>query len=324
MKDFPDFLLKRTKIAFEFVSALRCKLKRHKSSAEMRKNMKQLEQLGDKLSKCRQNRNMTQEELARRLGITPQALSKWERNQSFPDISLLSDVCSVLGVSADYLLGIESQKLTENDDEKDNEEILFNLRNSLEPLELIFGEGLVHLFIDTPFVEYIVSLRKRLSKEGILMPVVRLRDEAMLESSEFMILSYQNILYSERITDVNEDTLKYIIKCLEETVRNKYADIINPDIVKCLTDNLQIKYPGLINKVVPDKISYGMLTELLRNFMLRGNSALYLQRIIEYAENALQRKPDISIEELTGEIAGRLERGDNFFVVLAARNNAAK
>lgn len=36
------------------------------------------QQIGSRLSVCRQNKNMTQEELAYRLGVTPQALSKWE------------------------------------------------------------------------------------------------------------------------------------------------------------------------------------------------------------------------------------------------------
>ena len=35
---------------------------------------------------------MTQEELAGRIGVTPQALSKWERGQSLPDVSLLTDL----------------------------------------------------------------------------------------------------------------------------------------------------------------------------------------------------------------------------------------
>jgi transcriptional regulator with XRE-family HTH domain len=42
----------------------------------------ELRQIGSRMSVCRQNRNMTQEELANRLGITPQALSKWERGVS--------------------------------------------------------------------------------------------------------------------------------------------------------------------------------------------------------------------------------------------------
>ena len=49
----------------------------------------ELMQIGLRLSNCRQDRNMTQEELAGRLGITPQAVSKWERGASLPDISML-------------------------------------------------------------------------------------------------------------------------------------------------------------------------------------------------------------------------------------------
>ena len=66
----------------------------------------ELTQIGSRLSVCRQNKNMTQEELAYRLGITPQALSKWERSVSFPDISMLADISRLLEVSTDYLLGL--------------------------------------------------------------------------------------------------------------------------------------------------------------------------------------------------------------------------
>lgn len=53
-------------------------------------------ELGRRISLYRQNKNMTQEELANRIGVTPQALSKWERNQSLPDVSLLISLCNVL------------------------------------------------------------------------------------------------------------------------------------------------------------------------------------------------------------------------------------
>ena len=41
--------------------------------------MQKLEDFGKRISECRQNLNMTQEMLAGRIGVTPQALSKWER-----------------------------------------------------------------------------------------------------------------------------------------------------------------------------------------------------------------------------------------------------
>ena len=47
---------------------------------------------------------MTQEELANQLGVSSQAVSKWENDISCPDISLLPKLCRVLGITADELL----------------------------------------------------------------------------------------------------------------------------------------------------------------------------------------------------------------------------
>lgn len=42
-----------------------------------------VQQIGENISRFRQNQNMTQEEFASRLGVTPQAVSKWERGAAF-------------------------------------------------------------------------------------------------------------------------------------------------------------------------------------------------------------------------------------------------
>ena len=44
-----------------------------------------MENFGIRLAECRRNKNFTQEELANRLGVTPQALSKWEKGLSSPE-----------------------------------------------------------------------------------------------------------------------------------------------------------------------------------------------------------------------------------------------
>ena len=69
--------------------------------------MEKTANIGKRISEWRQNKNMSQEEMANRIGVTPQAVSKWERGQSLPDVALLADICFVLGVSADYLLGTQ-------------------------------------------------------------------------------------------------------------------------------------------------------------------------------------------------------------------------
>lgn len=62
------------------------------------------ETIGSRIAKFRKEKNMTQEDLANLMGVSSQAVSKWENDASCPDISLLPKLCEVLGVTADELL----------------------------------------------------------------------------------------------------------------------------------------------------------------------------------------------------------------------------
>ena len=55
----------------------------------------------------RQERSMNQTSFGELFGVSPQAVSKWEREISCPDIILLPEIAKVLGVSIAYLLGAE-------------------------------------------------------------------------------------------------------------------------------------------------------------------------------------------------------------------------
>ena len=55
----------------------------------------------------RQERSMNQTSFGELFGVSPQAVSKWEREISCPDIILLPEIARVLGVSIAYLLGAE-------------------------------------------------------------------------------------------------------------------------------------------------------------------------------------------------------------------------
>ena len=64
--------------------------------------------LGEKLSEKRRRKNMTQDDVAEKLGVTPQAVSKWENDASCPDISLLPTIASLYETTIDELLSKES------------------------------------------------------------------------------------------------------------------------------------------------------------------------------------------------------------------------
>ncbi|MDR0861637.1 MAG: helix-turn-helix domain-containing protein [Oscillospiraceae bacterium] len=64
--------------------------------------------LGQTIKRLRKERGFTQEELAERLNVTPQAVSKWENGVASPDISQVVPLASVFDVSADVLFGIDN------------------------------------------------------------------------------------------------------------------------------------------------------------------------------------------------------------------------
>ena len=71
----------------------------------------------ENLKKYRKNKGNTQEQLAEYIGISIQAVSKWERNEGFPDITLLPKLAAYYNVSVDDLLGVGKIRQKEKIDE---------------------------------------------------------------------------------------------------------------------------------------------------------------------------------------------------------------
>ena len=61
--------------------------------------------LGINIRKMRLERGMTQRQLAYRLRVSVQAVSKWERGKTYPDVTMLLPIADMLGVTLDELFG---------------------------------------------------------------------------------------------------------------------------------------------------------------------------------------------------------------------------
>lgn len=93
--------------------------------------------VGINICKYRKMKNITQEELANKLGVTFQAVSKWETGQTYPDILQLPNLSNILEVSIDKLMGhvFQDKKITIYEDEYEREEYYWGL----EPSEMCYG-----------------------------------------------------------------------------------------------------------------------------------------------------------------------------------------
>lgn len=81
--------------------------------------------LGKRISQYRKSKGLTQDKLAEQLGVTAQAVSKWENDQSCPDITMLPKLAEIFDITTDELLGRQPQQIVHHAevvDEEDTEE----------------------------------------------------------------------------------------------------------------------------------------------------------------------------------------------------------
>ena len=83
--------------------------------------------IGKFIAKCRKEKNMTQQELADKLGVTDRAVSHWENGRRLPDYSLVKELCEILSISINELFS--GEKLSKEDYKTKAEENMSKLIN---------------------------------------------------------------------------------------------------------------------------------------------------------------------------------------------------
>ena len=96
--------------------------------------------IGKFIAKCRKKQNLTQSQLAEKIGVTDRAVSKWENGKSMPDSSLMLDLCNVLTISVNELLSGEIIDV-KNSDEK-NEKLLLDITKEVQKKDKIIWNAM--------------------------------------------------------------------------------------------------------------------------------------------------------------------------------------
>lgn len=82
-----------------------------------------LERIGRFIAECRKEKGITQARLAEKINITDKAVSKWETGKGLPNVSIMIELCNILGINVNELLSGERLS-EENYREKANENIV--------------------------------------------------------------------------------------------------------------------------------------------------------------------------------------------------------
>lgn len=170
------------------------------------------EKIGKFIAQLRKEKNMTQNELANRLGITDRAISKWENGRGMPDLSLIKDLCKELDITINELLS--GEKISKQYYQNKFEENMLNtidysnekIKKDRKKLVIIFGTiGIVFLSI---ILAYFVDINRMRNNKPVLFNTWGLDYVSPIDLSsekiELAITGYlvsRNDLESEKYND---------------------------------------------------------------------------------------------------------------------------
>ena len=86
--------------------------------------------IGKFIAECRKQKNLTQLQLADKLGITDKAISKWERGKAMPDTSIMIELCDILEINVNELLS--GEKINMESINLKNEKLLLDMTKEVE------------------------------------------------------------------------------------------------------------------------------------------------------------------------------------------------
>jgi transcriptional regulator with XRE-family HTH domain len=97
--------------------------------------------IGERIKSLREERKITQQELARYLGVSQKTISNYENGERSPDPDTLRKIADYFDVTVDYLLGRSNHRKLTRRDERDIEKIIEETRQRIENTEGLMLDG---------------------------------------------------------------------------------------------------------------------------------------------------------------------------------------
>lgn len=283
-----------------------------------------LTEFAERFERLRQDRGYTQQKIAEKLGVTPQAVSKWENGTSLPDVEMVRFIAQLLDCTTDYLLNHQASAISQYDQESVQRKMEIENVIQMDVLKLKVGMGLVDMLIEenSNHCQKIHDMRMSLGYSmGIIVPTIRLMDDITLGEKEYQIIingrkivaqnesEYPKYFYlREELLPVAEwrtvwpdgkwmekqiippegcveySAMDCIITHLAEVILCHYDQILNRQLTADLVDMVRRRYPAAVEGVVPQKVSLGLLQHVLAGLVTSRTPINRLDYIIGYLE----------------------------------------
>ena len=179
---------------------------------------------GDNLRKIRKNKKMSQEQLAEKVNVTRQSVSKWENGESYPEMNNILELCKIFNCKINDLVHNDMSDITSLDEEIIMKAVKFNEKKQKEVkilstiIEMIGKIGSIILKVAIPFI--ILTM--------LLVPYIV--NNVEVKNNE-IIFKTENI----KIIDKNK------IKIYDVIIGEFDGDILENEVVQMFLDNSNFK-----------------------------------------------------------------------------------
>jgi len=136
--------------------------------------------LPENLKKYRIMKNLTQEDVAEYLGITAQSVSKWERGESYPDITFLPALANIFETSIDLLIGMDSIRAEETQYNIHKKAVEYHRSEDYDMAERTYREALM-LYPNKPGM--LLGLASTLALKGDTEEAIELTERGLALST---------------------------------------------------------------------------------------------------------------------------------------------
>lgn len=181
-------------------------------------------QIGTIIRKYRLEKKLTQEEVARRLGVTAPAVNKWEKGNSMPDIMLLSPIARLLDITLDTLL---SHADSLSDEEANRIIVTAHEKLKIEPFEMVFSwaKQQLHIYPNSDFLTLYMA--------RVLHSHLQMQETGKAaEYAPYFVSCYKRVLESddERVKISAADALYYYyMGCDQFDEAEEYLDYFSAE-----------------------------------------------------------------------------------------------
>jgi len=225
------------------------------------------EKIGKFIAKLRKEKNMTQVDLAKKLGITDRAISKWENGRGMPDLSLMKSLCNELDITINELLS--GEKINKENYEKKFEENIVNtidytnkkIKNNIKIFKIIFG--IIICLIIFFITIFCIDVDRMRNKKEVLFstwgfdyyPAVDLKDEKIeIAIKEYLIEEKEEIKYDNEKSFVSMKVF-LIEEKRSKKIYNVYAWVLQKNYYLENGEIIEISGSSIPHKFVVELIN---------------------------------------------------------------------